>query len=188
MRMPDTTNFDIWEAVDGLREAFTPRPPGRMGRGDIRTAILAALMVEPMHGYQIIQELEARTDGAWRVSPGSIYPTLQVLEDVGLVRAEKEHGKRVFHLTEEGVEAAAAQGERTPWEEVTDELDNGLVALRDEVTNVAAAAMQVANTGDDAQVAAANKVLADARRRLYMLLAGVADGTDEATPTASAEA
>ena len=64
MRMPDTTNFDIWEAVDGLREAFTPRPPGRMGRGDIRTAILAALMVEPMHGYQIIQAIEARSGGA----------------------------------------------------------------------------------------------------------------------------
>jgi DNA-binding PadR family transcriptional regulator len=153
----------------------------RAGRGDIRAAILALLTEQPMHGYQIIQELEARTDGAWRVSPGSIYPTLQVLEDVGLVRAEKASGKRVFHLTDEGREAAEAAGDRKPWDAVTDDLDNGLVALRDELFNVGAAALQVANAGNDGQVTAAKKVLADARRQLYLLLADV-DADDPETP------
>jgi DNA-binding PadR family transcriptional regulator len=143
----------------------------RANRGDVRAAVLALLAEQPMHGYQIIQELEARTDGAWRVSPGSIYPTLQVLEDVGLVRAEKESGKRVFHLTDEGREAAEAQGDRKPWEEVTDDLDGGLVALRNEVGNVAAAAMQVANAGTDDQIARAKAILAESRRQLYLLLA-----------------
>jgi DNA-binding PadR family transcriptional regulator len=160
------------------------RGRGRASRGDVRAAVLALLAEQPMHGYQIIQELEARTDGAWRVSPGSIYPTLQVLEDVGLVRAEKEHGKRVFHLTDEGREAAEAQGDRKPWEEVTDELDNGLVALRAELGNVAAATMQVASAGSDAQVAAAKKVLAEARRQLYLLLAEVDTGEDDTTDAA----
>jgi DNA-binding PadR family transcriptional regulator len=114
------------------------------------------------------------------VSPGSIYPTLQVLEDVGLVKAEKESGKRVFHLTDEGREAVEAPGDRKPWEEVTDELDNGLVALRTELGNVAAATMQVGTAGNDAQVAAAKKVLGEARRQLYLLLAEV-DTDDTAT-------
>ncbi len=63
---------------------------GRRGarRGDVRAAVLALLAERPMHGYEMIQELESRTDGMWRPSPGSIYPTLQLLEDEGLVSAE----------------------------------------------------------------------------------------------------
>ena len=55
-----------------------------------------------MNGYQIIQEIAERTGGAWRPSPGSIYPTLQQLEDEGLVRADEEGGRRRFTLTDEG--------------------------------------------------------------------------------------
>jgi DNA-binding PadR family transcriptional regulator len=158
----------------------------RRNRGDVRTAVLALLAEQPMHGYQIIQELEARTDGAWRVSPGSIYPTLQVLEDVGLVRAEKEHGKRVFHLTDEGREAVEAQGDRKPWEEVAEDVDGGIVALRNELGNVAAATMQVGTAGDDAQISAAKKVLSEARRKLYLLLAEVeTDDEDDITADAT---
>ena len=164
------------------------RGRGRRNKGDVRAAVLALLAEQPMHGYQIIQELEERTGGAWRVSPGSIYPTLQVLEDVGLVRADKTEGKRVFHLTDEGREAAEAAGDRTPWDAVTDDLDNGLVALRDELFNVGAAAMQVANAGNDGQVTAAKKVLADARRQLYLLLADVdADDTEAPATDTSTE-
>lgn len=160
---------------------FGGRGRGRRSRGDVRAAVLALLAERPMHGYQIIQELEARTDGAWRVSPGSIYPTLQVLEDVGLVTATKDGGKRVFHLTDEGREAAEALGDRKPWEEVADDVDGNLVALRNELGNVAAATMQVGNAGNDAQVTAARKVLSEARRQLYLLLAEVdtADTSDD---------
>src|SRR5579884_3118357 len=75
----------------------------RAGRGDIRSAILALLAEQPMHGYQIIQELERRSEGAWRPSPGSVYPTLQQLEDEGLVKTvEQEGGRKVFELTDAG--------------------------------------------------------------------------------------
>ena len=79
-------------------------PGRRAARGDVRAAILVLLAEKPSHGYQIIQELERRSEGAWRASPGSVYPTLQQLEDEGLVRAvEADGGRRVFELTDTGV-------------------------------------------------------------------------------------
>ena len=77
---------------------------GRARRGDIRSAILALLAERPMHGYEIIGELSERTEGLWRPSPGSIYPTLQLLEDEGLVTAQSEEGggKRRYSLTDDG--------------------------------------------------------------------------------------
>ena len=78
------------------------RRGGRMRRGDIRTALLAILVEEPGHGYDLIQRLEEKTAGAWRPSPGSVYPTLQLLEDEGLVRSIERDGKRVFEITDQG--------------------------------------------------------------------------------------
>src|SRR4051795_11741623 len=97
----------------------------RRGRGDIRAAILALLSEEPMHGYQIIRELSERSGGVWRPSPGSVYPTLQQLEDEELVRPETgDGGRRVFTLTDAGREAqSAAAGGPAPWEEVGAEGD-----------------------------------------------------------------
>ncbi len=74
----------------------------RAGRGDVRSAVLALLTEEPMHGYQIIQEIGRRSGGAWKPSPGSVYPTLQQLEDEGLVRADEQEGRRVYRLTDAG--------------------------------------------------------------------------------------
>ena len=76
--------------------------PPRMRRGEIRTVLLAALTDGPGHGYDVMQRLEDKTGGAWRPSPGSVYPTLQLLEDQGYVRAVEEAGKRVYHITPEG--------------------------------------------------------------------------------------
>src|SRR5712691_12502137 len=91
----------------GFGGPFFGRGP-KVGRGDVRAAILALLAEDsPMHGYQVIQELTERSGGVWRPSPGSIYPTLQLLEDEGLVRSEEVEGKRVFHLTEAGTAEAA---------------------------------------------------------------------------------
>ena len=98
----------------------------RAGRGDIRAAILALLVEEPMHGYQIIQELAERTGGVWRPSPGSVYPTLQQLEDEELVReTASESGKRVYELTDAGREQAA--GAPAPWTAVAGENESELV-------------------------------------------------------------
>ena len=76
---------------------------GRMRRGDIRTAVLAILAEEPGHGYEVMQRLEEKSGGAWRPSPGSVYPMLQLLEDEGLVRSTERDGKRVFEVTDAGV-------------------------------------------------------------------------------------
>jgi DNA-binding PadR family transcriptional regulator len=152
----------------------------RTGRGDVRTAILALLAESPMHGYQIIQELAERTEGAWRASPGSVYPTLQNLEDIGLVLAEKAHGKRIYQLTDKGREAADAAGDGPkPWEEIADEVDHGMTALRNELASVAAAAVQVAQAGSDDQIAQAKRILSEAKRKLYLLLAEAGDETDD---------
>src|SRR5690606_30830681 len=78
----------VWEAMDQLRSAFERRGGTRMGRGDVRAAVLALLAERPMHGYQIIQEIDERSGGAWKPSPGSVYPTLQLLADEGLITAE----------------------------------------------------------------------------------------------------
>src|SRR5664279_1594097 len=105
MRPTSTSGFDLREAVDSLREVFAPhgmggagRPGGRMGRGDIRTAILIELAGEPMHGYQLIQAIETRSGGAWKPSPGSIYPTLQLLADEGLVSSKQTGERKVYSL------------------------------------------------------------------------------------------
>ncbi|MCQ0006040.1 PadR family transcriptional regulator [Actinomadura madurae] len=91
----------------------------RTRRGNVRAALLALLAERAMHGYEMIQELDARTGGVWRPSPGSVYPTLQMLEDEGLVSSEEEGGKRLFSLTDAGREEASAQT-TAPWDEVTE--------------------------------------------------------------------
>lgn len=139
-------------------------------RGDIRAAILALLAEAPMHGYQIIQELTERTEGVWRPSPGSVYPTLQQLEDEDLiVPSASETGKRVFELTDAGREAAASAP--VPWEAVAGEADDALVDLRELAMQVMWATRQVAAAGTAAQLEAAQGILRDARKALYRLLA-----------------
>lgn len=63
---------------------------GRARRGDVRASILALLKDRPMHGYEMIQEIGERSGGAWKPSPGSVYPTLQLLEDEGLITSASE--------------------------------------------------------------------------------------------------
>jgi len=127
-----------------------------------------------MHGYDLIRELEARSGGAWRPSPGSIYPTLQLLEDEGLVTAEERDGKRVYTITDSGraeleERRAARGGTQEPWE--FGPMGEGLGQLRESGFQLAAAAMQVARTGSEAQRTQASEVLAEARKKLYALLA-----------------
>jgi len=142
----------------------------RAGRGDIRAAILALLAEEPMHGYQIIQELGERTGGVWQPSPGSVYPTLQQLEDEELVReSASDSGKRVYELTDTGREQAG--NVTAPWSAVAGESEDALVALRDLAHQVLAATRQVAHAGNAEQLEAAQNVLREARKSLYRLLA-----------------
>lgn len=148
----------------------------RRSRGDVRLALLRLLHEQPMHGYQMIHELTDRSGGRWRPSPGSVYPTLSALEDEGLVEAEKSSGKRIFHLTDEGrADVATTLDQPAPWEDAAREDDNSRRGLRDQLSQLAGAAMQVAQAGNEQQVATAQKILGDARRSLYLLLAEADD-------------
>ena len=150
-----------------------PRRGGRARRGDVRAAILALLGESPMHGYQIIQELESRSNGLWRPSPGSVYPTLQLFEDEGLVTASEVDGKRVFDLTEAGRARLAEAGADavSPWDAVARETPDDLGRLREGVHQLMAATHQVAHAGTSSQSVRALEVLTEARRKIYAILA-----------------
>jgi DNA-binding PadR family transcriptional regulator len=163
---------------------FGPRG-SRARRGDVRAALLVLLAEEPRNGYGLMQEIEARSNGAWRPSPGSVYPALSQLEDEGLVRAQEGGGRKLFDLTEEGrayvTEHAVELG--TPWEEVGGGESVG--ELRSLVFGVGGAVMQVVQAGSPEQVAEAAKVLEETRRSLYRILAGDDRGGDDAPPAAA---
>ena len=133
-----------------------------------------------MHGYQMIGELAERSGGAWRPSPGSVYPVLQMLEDEGLVRGQENEGRRVYHLTDAGRAVVdARRGEPTPWDAAADAADDrGVADLRPLVLQVGAAALQVAHAGTERQVAAAREALTNVRRALYRILAEDEAGED----------
>jgi DNA-binding PadR family transcriptional regulator len=130
-----------------------------------------------MHGYEMIQELEERTDGIWRPSPGSIYPTLQLLEERGLVVGDDSSGKKLYDLTAEGraevlqAEAPGAETPRKPWEEVTDGIDPHRRQLRKSIAALVVAIKQVAEAGTSAQKARVVDILAETRRSIYAVLA-----------------
>jgi DNA-binding PadR family transcriptional regulator len=151
------------------------RGPGRRaGRGDIRAAILLLLAEEPMHGYQLIQQISERSGGTWRPSPGAIYPALNLLEDEGLITITSESGRKMATLTEAGGTYVSDNAEQlgTPWQDAADRPTSPGRALRGALEALAAAAQQVARTGTDQQATKALEVLDRARRDLYLILAG----------------
>ena len=149
----------------------------RVRRGDVRAAILDVLAVQPMNGYQIIQQIADRSGGAWKPSPGSVYPTLQQLEDEALVEGAEVEGRRVLRLTEAGRDYVAEHPEEmaATWRA----FDSGLEEsheLKPVIGQVMAAVWQIVMSGNRQQQAEAAEILADARRKLYGLLAeGEAD-------------
>lgn len=151
-------------------------PPGRRARrGDVRAALLALLDEHPLHGYDVIRELEERSGGLWHPSPGSIYPTLQMLEEGGLLTSQEVDGKRVYSITEAGKAELAERRERSggtaPWELAGKGWGEGLMRLRGAMAQLGAAAMQVGRTGDAEQVSRAADVLTEARKKVYAILA-----------------
>ena len=144
---------------------------GRARRGDIRAAVLRLLSESPMHGYQIIQELSARSGGAWSPSAGSVYPTLQLLADEGLVTAQETAGKKVFTLTETGTAAVAETADQpAPWEDAV-QGDSGKADYRQSAGKLMHALVQIGRSGSADQVTAAIEILDEARKKLYAVLA-----------------
>ncbi|WP_433336323.1 PadR family transcriptional regulator [Spirillospora sp. CA-294931] len=177
-----------------------PGPPGPWGRppwakghpgrgprapkGNVRSAILALLAEEPRNGYQIIQEINERSRGAWKPSPGAVYPALQQLADEGLIRGEEDGGRKTFHLTDEGRAHVEAHADELadPWERMRPEFGEGVPDLFKQAAQTGAAIMQIVQAGSPDQMGRATEILADTRRRLYQVLAD-----DDAPTTAEPE-
>ena len=133
-----------------------------------------------MHGYQIIQEIGERTSGAWRPSPGAIYPALSLLEDEGLVTITAEGGRKLARLTDDGRTYVTERADElgTPWQDAADGGVRPARQLRGALASVAAALQQVARSGSDEQAAQALALLERTRRELYLVLAGPAEQPD----------
>lgn len=191
---------ELWDALgqlkqgfeqtfgQGFGQSFGQKVGTRVGRGDVRAAILSLLAEQPMHGYQIIQQIEERSGGAWKPSPGSVYPTLQLLTDEGLIEVEESAGRKTYSLTAAG--RTEAENTDRPWAGAEAgsgaEGDSGSSshggryggrhgglhsALPKAGANLAQAAMQVGRTGTAEQIQEAVDVIDEARRKLYAILA-----------------
>jgi DNA-binding PadR family transcriptional regulator len=147
-----------------------PRGP-RARRGDVRAALLVLLAEEPRNGYQLMQEIEQRSDGVWRPSPGSVYPALQQLEDEGLVRTAAGEGRKAFELTDEGRAHVEASDLGAPWDAVKGDMGQGAWELMGAMRHIGGALFQLTHSGTEAQQQEAKDVLDETRRALYRILA-----------------
>jgi DNA-binding PadR family transcriptional regulator len=175
----------------GLAQGDRQRGP-RVRRGDVRSAILDVLRTaqendESVNGYQVIQQIAERSNGGWRPSPGSVYPTIQQLEDEGLVETDDERGRRSLRLTPEGTTYCAENADDlaavwAPFEAAESSWQGEHADIKAEIPQVMSAVWQIVTSGDEVQRRAAVEVLVDARRKLYGILAdGPApdEGTDD---------
>ncbi|MGI5272717.1 PadR family transcriptional regulator [Nonomuraea sp. CA-218870] len=143
-----------------------------MRRGDVRAALLLLLGEEARNGYQMIQDIEARSRCVWRPSPGSVYPALQQLEDEGLVIGEDGGGSRSYRLTERGrEEAARLRDAPAPWDEVASTVPEDRHELRLLWGQLGEAFVHLTRTANDHQVAEAKKLLRRTRQSVFRILA-----------------
>jgi DNA-binding PadR family transcriptional regulator len=151
---------------------FGPRRH-RMRRGNVRAAILLLLEDTARNGYQLMQELEERSGGAWRPSPGSMYPALQLLADEGLIRGETRDGGTVYELTDAGRKHIEEHREQlgSPWEVAGAGVPDNARELMHLAMQLGIAARQVIQAGSEEQTKAAAEILTDARKKLYGILA-----------------
>lgn len=149
-----------------------PPPPGpfppKVRKGDVRAALLSLLSEGPMNGYQMIQEIEGRSRGVWRPSPGSVYPALQQLEDEGLVTGDESGGSRTYQLTESGRQQRV---QRAPWDEVARSVPEDRHELRLLWAQLNEAFSHLVRTANDDQVAAAKRLLRETRKSVFKILA-----------------
>ncbi|HKG39014.1 MAG TPA: PadR family transcriptional regulator [Conexibacter sp.] len=152
----------------------------RARRGDMRTATLLLLAEEPRNGYQLMQEIEQRSGGAWSPSAGSVYPALQLLEDEGLIRSEEVEGRKLLHLTDAGRALVEERGkdQPAPWEQMAGDVPDDARAMMKVVKEVMIATSQVMQNGSDSQRAEAHRLLVTLRRDIYRILAEGDEGDE----------
>lgn len=166
----------------GFPFGHRPRRGSRASRGDIRLAVLALLSEQAMHGYQLMREISARSEGLWRPSPGAIYPALSQLEDEGLIEPESGGSKRVFRLTADGVRYVEEhRGEiDAVWDSVDSDMSEDWFELANTGRQIMQAFFQVVSAGNRRQIAEATELMAETRRRLYRILAEEEADSDDA--------
>ncbi|MBE9228144.1 PadR family transcriptional regulator [Phormidium sp. LEGE 05292] len=146
----------------------------RTRRGDIKYILLGLLMNRPQHGYELIKELEARHGGFRRPSPGSVYPTLQMLEEGGYLTSEEVEGKRVYTITESGRQFLSDRKEhsqsRNVHDSFTESKPSELIELRRSLTDLNDAVAQVARSGNLEQTNRVRDLLVQVKREIYKLL------------------
>jgi DNA-binding PadR family transcriptional regulator len=145
-----------------------------MRRGDVRAAILVLLNEEPRNGYQLMQEIEERSDGNWRPSSGSVYPALSQLEDEGLVTPDESEGGKHFTLTDEGKQHVKDHAEKLgePWKDLGDTKSHPAVRdMANQIKPLMGAVSQLLQSGNEEDAKKGAEVLADARRKIYSILA-----------------
>jgi DNA-binding PadR family transcriptional regulator len=145
---------------------------GRAQRGDVRVAILILLAEQPMHGYQLMQSMADRTQGAWRPSAGAIYPTLSALKEAGLVSVTSANGRKLAALTTDG-EAYVGENQSKfvdPFAPLIAE-SGGEHDLRGPMDDLRASTRLLARTGSDLQIQQSREVLVDAQRAITAILA-----------------
>ena len=166
----------------GTSGSTSSTPGPRAKRGDVRLAILSVVgdavgRGEAVNGYQVIQQIAERSDGAWRPSPGSVYPTIQQLQDEGLVEVDDERGRKTLRLTDEGDAYVAAnpgdlEAVWAPFQRASQRATSGTSGdLKSEIGQMMGAVWQIVTQGTDSQRKAAIGVLVDTRRALYGILA-----------------
>jgi DNA-binding PadR family transcriptional regulator len=177
-----------WEGpgFGGPWGGWWPGPPGfsrgpKAGRGDVRAAILALLQEGPRNGYQIMSEIEERSGGAWRPSPGAVYPALQQLADEGLIEADESSGRRTFRLTDAGRRYVEENPERAraAWESMAQEEPGEMPGLFVQAARLGGSIVQMARDGTPEQIHAAEALLEQTRRTMYQILAGQVDGEQD---------
>jgi DNA-binding PadR family transcriptional regulator len=175
-----------WGGPGGPWGSWWPGPPGpprggKASRGDVRAAILALLQEGPRTGYQVMSDIEERSGGAWRPSPGAVYPALAQLADEGLIVGEESGGRRTFSLTQAGRDYVEQNPEkaRGAWESQAQQEAWELPGLFAEAARLGAGIVQIAHAGTPGQVQDAERLLEETRRRLYRILADADADADE---------
>ena len=159
------------QTIEDLGGQFKRNVDMRMRKGDVRSAVLRLLGESPMHGYQIIHEIEERSGGAWKPSPGSVYPTLQMLVDEGLLESKETKGRRTYSLTATGVEVAAAEADKpAPWETGFDRPTGPRGTLAMSGVKIAKASADVARLGTPEQMEKAAQLIEETAKQISAIV------------------
>lgn len=189
MKKTDSRNFN--SRGFGGWDPRNPRMRGGVGfggfrnmvrarKGDVQIAILRLLIQEDMHGYQIIQELSRLSEGVWSPGAGSIYPTLQSLEDEGFITARSEGQKKIYSITKSGQKFLGKHANTTLWEDFVSETPEIMIDLRQTLFNLNHAVMQVEQVGDTEKLEKAEQLLRATQKSLYLILADALSESESA--------